>query len=53
MQFAALHSQLVSEEQRRSLANRSVSAAESSAAAQWRASSPVSCTKAGSSVNCY
>jgi hypothetical protein len=43
----------VAEEQRRMLNNRSVGAQESAAAAAWRASSPVSCTKNGNTVNCY
>jgi hypothetical protein len=40
VQFASLHSQLVSEEQRRGLAGRSVGAQEASAAAAWRAATP-------------
>lgn len=53
MQLAQIHSQLVGEVERRSLANRAVSAAESSARAQWAASGPVSCTKIGNTVSCY
>lgn len=41
------------EEQRRSLANRSVGAQESMASAAWRASAPVSCTRVGNTTNCY
>ena len=52
-QFSQFHSQIIAEEQRRMLANRSVNAQESAAAAQWRASNPVSCTKIGNTVNCY
>src|SRR5262249_53334541 len=46
-------SELVSEEQRRNLANRAVVAQESAAAASWAASGPVSCTKTGNTVNCF
>jgi hypothetical protein len=52
-QFSQFHSQIIAEEQRRMLANRAVGAQESAAAAQWRASNPVSCTKIGNTVNCY
>ncbi len=53
MRFTRIHSDMVAEEQRRMLAGRSVSAQESAAAAAWRASSPVSCTKTGNTVNCF
>ena len=47
----AAHSQIAEDEQRRNLANRSVGAQESAAAAAWRASAPVSCTRIGNTVN--
>jgi hypothetical protein len=50
--IANKRSELVSEEQRRSLAQRAVVAQESAAAASWAASGPVSCTKIGNTVNC-
>ena len=46
-------SQIAEDEQRRNLAARSVGAQESVAAAAWRASSPVSCTRIGNTPNCY
>lgn len=49
----AAHSQIAEDEQRRSLASRSVGAQESAAAAAWRASAPVSCTRIGNTTNCY
>lgn len=48
-----MHANISAEEQRRALSGRAVSAQESAAAAAWRASSPVSCTKLGNTVNCY
>ena len=51
--MANKNSALISEEQRRNLANRSVAAQESAAAASWAASGPVSCTKVGNTVDCY
>lgn len=47
-----VHSKMVAEEQRRMLANRSVSAQESAASAAWRASAPVTCTRSGNSTTC-
>ena len=52
-QAAAAHSQIAEDEQRRNLASRSVGAQESAAAAAWRASAPVSCTRIGNTVNCF
>jgi hypothetical protein len=52
-QATQMHSQIAAEEQRRSLNGRVVSAQESQAAAAWRASSPVSCTRIGNTTNCY
>lgn len=46
-------SKIAEDEQRRNLANRSVGAQESAAAAAWRASAPVSCTRTGNTTNCY
>jgi hypothetical protein len=46
-------SEIVSEEQRRNLANRAVAAQESAADAAWAARNPVSCTKIGNTVNCF
>lgn len=51
--LANKHSEMVSEEQRRNLANRAVAAQESAAAASWAAGGPMSCTKIGNTVNCY
>jgi len=48
-----IHSRMVAEEQRRMLANRSVSAQESAASAAWRASAPVTCTRSGNSTTCF
>jgi len=48
--IANKRSELVSEEQRRNLAQRAVAAQESAAAASWAASGPVSCTKIGNTV---
>ena len=52
-ELAQRRSQIVAEEQRRQLSGRAVSAQESAAAAAWRASSPVSCTKYSNTVSCY
>jgi hypothetical protein len=46
-------SDIVGEEQRRQLANRSVNAQESIAISSIMASGPHSCTRIGNSVNCY
>jgi hypothetical protein len=51
--IANKNTELISEEQRRNLANRAVAAQESAAAASWAAGGPVSCTKIGNTVNCY
>lgn len=53
VRFAKMHSDVVAEEQRRTLAGRAVSAQERTAAAAWRASDPVSCTKYGNTVSCF
>jgi hypothetical protein len=47
------HSQIVAEEQRRNLSNRSVTAQESAAAASWAASGPVTCNRVGNSTTCF
>lgn len=52
-QLTEHHSEVAAEEQRRNLANRSIGAQENMAAAAWRASSPVSCTRIGNTTNCY
>jgi hypothetical protein len=52
-QATANKSQIAEDEQRRNLAARSVGAQESSAAAAWRSSAPVSCTRIGNTTNCY
>ena len=52
-QATQMQSQITAEEQRRSLSGRVVNAQESQAAAAWRASSPVSCTRIGNTTNCY
>ena len=52
-QATANKSQIAEDEQRRNLATRSVGAQESAAAAAWRASAPVSCTRIGNTTNCY
>jgi hypothetical protein len=52
-QSTQMHAEITAEEQRRSLTGRAVSAQESQAAAAWRASSPVSCTRIGNTTNCY
>jgi hypothetical protein len=53
LEQSTFHSNIVAEEQRRMLNNRSVGAQESAAAATWHASSPVSCTRIGNTTNCY
>lgn len=52
-EITARRSQLVAEEQRRMLANRSVAAQETSAQASVLAAGPRSCTKFGNTINCY
>ena len=52
-QIAAKRSELVAEEQRRNLANRSVAAQEGMAAASQSAAGPHSCTWFGNTVNCF
>ena len=47
------HSQLVGEEQRRNLSNRSVAAQESAAAAAWASSGPVTCNRIGNTTTCF
>jgi hypothetical protein len=51
--IATKRSELVAEEQRRQLANRSVSAQENAAAASLVAAGPHSCTAIGNTVNCF
>jgi len=53
LEFSRVHSNLVAEEQRRALSGRAVSAQESAAAAAWRASNPVTCTRSGNSTTCF
>lgn len=53
LEATQIHSDIAAEEQRRNLANRSVGAQESAAAAAWRASSPVSCTRTGNTTTCF
>ena len=50
LERAQMRSQLIAEEQRRSLGNRAVSAQEAAASAAWRS---VSCTRTGNTTNCY
>ena len=50
---AQTHSQLMAEEQYRSLSGRAVSAQEVAASAAWRASAPVSCTTSGNTTSSY
>ena len=52
-QIAAKRSEIVAEEQRRNLANRSVAAQEGMAVASLSAAGPHSCTRIGNTVNCY
>lgn len=51
-QFYQMHSQIVAEEQRRSLAGRSVNAQETAAAAAVLSSGPVVCNRVGSTTIC-
>jgi hypothetical protein len=51
--IASARSEVTAEEQRRSLANRSVSAQEGIAAASASAAGPHSCTRFGNTVNCF
>jgi hypothetical protein len=51
--IAAKHSELVAEEQRRNLANRSVIAQEGVASASLAAAGPHTCTRMGNTVNCF
>jgi hypothetical protein len=51
--IATKRSELVAEEQRRTLANRSVVAQENVAAASLSAAGPHTCTRIGSTVNCF
>lgn len=53
LQIAQMRSQITAEEQRRNLANRSVAAQESSAAAAWSASGPVTCNRVGNTTTCF
>jgi hypothetical protein len=50
LEGAQAHSQIVAEEQRRSLAMRSVNAQESAAAAAWKGTT---CSRVGNTVNCF
>ena len=52
-QIAAKRSEIVAEEQRRNLANRSVAAQEGMAVASLSAAGPHSCTRIGNTVNCF
>jgi hypothetical protein len=51
--IATKRSEIIAEEQRRQLANRSVSAQENAAAASLAAAGPHSCTAVGNTVNCF
>ncbi|WP_024520513.1 hypothetical protein [Bradyrhizobium sp. Tv2a-2] len=53
LQLAQMNSEIIAEEQRRNLANRSVAAQESAASAAWMASRPVTCNRVGTSTTCY
>lgn len=53
LQASQANAAMVAEAERRGLARRSVAAQEDSAAAAWRASAPVSCTRSGNTVNCF
>ena len=53
LQLAQLNSQITADEQRRNLANRSVAAEESAAAAAWSASGPVTCNRIGNTTTCF
>src|ERR1700743_1429277 len=50
LQIAQMRSQIMDEAQRRDLANRSVAAQESAAAAAWMASAPVTCNHVGNTT---
>lgn len=52
-QFYLAKSQVVTESQKRMLANRSVKAQEISAAAAIAATGPVTCNRFGNTVNCF
>jgi hypothetical protein len=51
--IATKHSELVAEQGRRTLANRSVVAQEGIASASLAAAGPHTCTRIGSTVNCF
>jgi hypothetical protein len=53
LQMAQTRAQTTAEEQRRNLANRSVAAQESAAAAAWMASGPVTCNRIGNTTTCF
>jgi hypothetical protein len=53
LQMAQTRSQIIAEEQRRNLANRSVAAQESAASAAWMASGPVTCNRVGNTTTCF
>jgi hypothetical protein len=50
LEIAQAHSQIVTEEQRRTLAVRSVNAQQSAAAAAWKGTT---CSRVGNTVNCF
>lgn len=52
MQASQVHSQIVAEEQRRSLAGRAVSAQETAAIAAWAGTGPVVCNRIGTRTIC-
>jgi hypothetical protein len=52
-EIARKSAEITSEQQRRMLADRSVSAQEDMAAASARAAGPHSCTRIGNTVNCF
>jgi hypothetical protein len=51
-QFTEMHSQIVGEEQRRNLANRSVNAQETAATAAMLSSGPTVCNRVGNTTIC-
>jgi hypothetical protein len=51
-QFSEMHSQIVAEEQRRNLANRSVNAQETAATAALLSSGPTVCNRVGNTTIC-
>ncbi len=53
LELSQLQTSLVDQEQKRMLANRSVQAQETAAAAAVAASSPTTCTQYGNSVTCF